>query len=702
MKCGDAARIRLPRAPLQMFGFTRGPNSVHNFEMPPRQSLDPLRQELAKGNVLVVAGSGVSLQATRGATCAGWLGLILNGIDYCVNNGLVSDRKATFWRDQAGNDDLSGRLQAADRISSALGAPDGGEFRSWLQQSLGRLEVVDGEIIDSIHGLGTTIATTNYDTLLSRGRGIEAIPWTDSAAALEILRGDRQGILHLYGHYDRPESVVLGAFAYTQLRASLVAQTVQQMAALSRTLLFIGCGDGLGDPNLGELFAWSERLLHNTIYRHYCLCRAGDREWLQSRVAGNRLVYIEYGDDYLDLAPFLRELARQRRSLPKSQVTVAPSATSRSEERMGEDRVDVGIVVALVEEFRELHRLLPPATPHKDYLTGTSDYLFEYPMKNGGSYRCAATFVGVMGPTEAALATERFLNRCNPATVVMLGIAAGIHDDVKLGDVIVAQHVGRYLDRAKIVDGVENFDIRAGGDSFSCSADLVRAALELEFADRSRYEAWIEEGRTDLAALVKAEQRDALLAKNSLRNEPQFVAGQVASGPVVAASKKFVKWVKSTNRNYLALEMEGGAMLAAVYSRAQPKQSLMLRGISDFGDQRKRSLDAIGKGGLRRYAMRNATKMLWALMDAGVLPHGTTNGVMRADPPQQAGPLPLRANHDASIRIKRHPEADALGIWKEKLAFLRRQEAILSDAAQLFTLRMQIEEAEQHIASLEQ
>jgi nucleoside phosphorylase len=545
------------------------------------------------------------------------------------------------------------------------------------------------------------IATTNYDTLLSRGRGIEAVPWTDSAAAIEILRDDRQGILHLYGYYDRPESVVLGAAAYAQLRASLVAQTVQQMAALSRTLLFVGCGTGLYDPNLGERFAWNQRVLRNTIYRHYCLCRTDDRAWLQSCVPGDRLVYIEYGSNYSDLGPFLRDLASQRWSLARSQVTVVPSGTSRSEELMAEDRVDVGIVVALVEEFRELYRLLPLATPYKDLSTGTSDYLFEHPMKNGGSYRCAATFVGIMGPTEAALATERFLNRRNPATVVMLGIAAGIHDDVKLGDVIVAQHVGRYLDRAKIVDGVENFDIRPGGDSFPCSADLVRAALELEFADRPRYEEWIEQGRTDLSTLVKAEQRDALLAKESLRNEPQLLHGQVASGPVVTASKKFVKWVKSTNRNYLALEMEGGAMLAAVYSRAQPKQSLMLRGISDFGDQRKKSLDAVGKGGIRRYAMRNATKMLWALMDAGVLPHATTD-VVRSAPPSQHDPLPLPADHNASIRIKGRPETDALGVWKAKLAFLRRQEAILSDAAQLFTLRMQIEEAERHISSLEQ
>jgi hypothetical protein len=61
-------------------------------------------------------------------------------------------------------------------------------------------------------------------------------------------------------------------------------------------------------------------------------------------------------------------------------------------------------------------------------------------------------------------------------------------------------------------------------------------------------------------------------------------------------------------------------VLAAVYSRADPTRSLILRGISDFGDVRKKKTDAIGAGGLRRYAMRNAVRLLWGLLEAQELP----------------------------------------------------------------------------------
>ena len=173
-----------------------------------------------------------------------------------------------------------------------------------------------------------------------------------------------------------------------------------------------------------------------------------------------------------------------------------------------EGPVDVGIIVALREEFRELHPQLPTPQAIKDEKTGASDYLFQWDVENGTAYRCAATFVGVMGPTEAALATERFLNRRQPKTIVMLGIAAGINDDVKLGDVIVATHVGRYLDRAKVISNKDKtFEIRPGGDAFPCSGDLVRASLDFEFAHQVRYESWPQSCQTELTELVTDENR---------------------------------------------------------------------------------------------------------------------------------------------------------------------------------------------------
>jgi hypothetical protein len=50
--------------------------------------IDDLRAEIAKGHVLVVVGTGVSLAAACEApdtSVASWTGLLLNGVERCAN-----------------------------------------------------------------------------------------------------------------------------------------------------------------------------------------------------------------------------------------------------------------------------------------------------------------------------------------------------------------------------------------------------------------------------------------------------------------------------------------------------------------------------------------------------------------------------------------------------------------------------------------
>lgn len=47
---------------------------------------------------------------------------------------------------------------------------------------------------------------------------------------------------------------------------------------------------------------------------------------------------------------------------------------------------------------------------------------------------------------------------------------------------------------------------------------------------------------------------------------------------------------------------------------------MIIRGISDFGDVRKKELDRIAKGALRAFAMRNCIRFLFALTQLGAFP----------------------------------------------------------------------------------
>jgi nucleoside phosphorylase len=291
------------------------------------------------------------------------------------------------------------------------------------------------------------------------------------------------------------------------------------------------------------------------------------------------------------------------------------------------DKCDVGIVVALAEEFRELQRQFADQwKPLYDEETATDYYLFTSEGPAGDvSYSCVTTFAGSMGPAKAALLTEKLRTRWRVGVLVSVGIAGALDDDVRLGDVIAASVADSYLERAKAVDapGGDGFAFDLAGEPFRSSRALVDACAHLEFAHPDLFARW-RQACQSLVNGLPAEQLTALRAAGLLAELPALVHGHVACGSSVGASVAFKRWLKKRDRSYLTLDMESSGVLLAVYEAARTTEGLVLRGVSDFADERKAEFDRIGRGELRRIAMHNALQFLWSLMKAGRLPRAET------------------------------------------------------------------------------
>src|SRR5579859_7416208 len=287
--------------------------------------------------------------------------------------------------------------------------------------------------------------------------------------------------------------------------------------------------------------------------------------------------------------------------------------------------VDVGIVIALKEEFTEFRKdIRTRMKPVADEATGGTWYRFEH-MSLGaqGNYSCVATFVGEMGSDSTGLVTQGLISRWKPRALVMLGIAASLDDDVLIGDVVVASVVDAYLANAKTAppDDTSSYPFLRSGEVYRCSSDILQKVRNFEFVSESAFQDWQATCAQELQQLLPEEQRQAFIADRVLHDRMQMIDGHLASGPIVGASEDFSVWLKKGDRKYLALEMEAAGLMAAVYKQADPQRTLVLRAISDRGDSQKKKLDAIGKGALRRYAMRNAVNLLWKFLDAGILPY---------------------------------------------------------------------------------
>jgi tetratricopeptide (TPR) repeat protein len=274
--------------------------------------LKDLQREIDVGNVIAVIGAGVSIAATNNKPAASWRGLLHHGVGHCRElkslTG-VDDKWAERVHDEINSGDLDDMLSAAEKIARRLGAPKGGEYSRWLRETIGELKAERRNVLEALCNLNVALATTNYDGLIEEVTELPAVTWMDGAKVERVLRSDERGILHLHGYWDRPESVILGIRSYENVLGDAHAQAMQRAMRALKTLLFVGCGKGLSDPNFGALLEWSAKVFAGAEYRHFRLSSESEVAELQGQhPPEHRIFVLSYGKDFDDLAPFLRGL----------------------------------------------------------------------------------------------------------------------------------------------------------------------------------------------------------------------------------------------------------------------------------------------------------------------------------------------------------------------------------------------------------
>ena len=76
------------------------------------------------------------------------------------------------------------------------------------------LQAESPTVIQSLAALDTPLMTTNYDDLIEKVTGLRHVTWNDASNAARVVRGEDRRVLHLHGHWEEPESVVLGIRSY--------------------------------------------------------------------------------------------------------------------------------------------------------------------------------------------------------------------------------------------------------------------------------------------------------------------------------------------------------------------------------------------------------------------------------------------------------------------------------------------------------
>ncbi len=281
----------------------------------PVEWVDDLHARIRAGRVAYVCGTGVTSAIARPSQTILWKGLLRHGVGHlaAIDSSLQSvAANMTNLLDSA-DASTNSLLTVAQWIRNEFDGLRPGEFRDWLKKTVGSLELSE----DAPAFLALTnapILTSNYDGLIGSMSGRNIIEWTDNGHLDQYFDEVSKYVYHLHGHWDTPDSVIMASTDYQRLlTAGGIGRVFEQIAG-SYTLVFLGYGAGMQDPNYAAFLNWFGKNFGETVRAAYLLCRSED--YPTRGVDANGLRYIAYGDKFEDLWEYLEKLSPPKASVP--------------------------------------------------------------------------------------------------------------------------------------------------------------------------------------------------------------------------------------------------------------------------------------------------------------------------------------------------------------------------------------------------
>lgn len=333
--------------------------------------MQDLQEAIARKNVVFIVGTGMSAHITQGAATATWTGLIHSGIRRALGFGLVEDAWAERVQDLLNSGDTEMLISAASLVQKQHRRAGHVAESKWIADDIGGLQVVSDELPKALLSMPFPVLTTNYDDLMERVSGRGSAVWTDPSAIQRVLSGASDDVGHLHGLWSQTSSLVFSEADYERLAGSPTAQHLQRAVASLKSIVFVGFGSGLEDPNFGALFDWLRASYIDSTHRHFRLCRDSEVQSLEATHANDNLVPISYGADHSDLVSFLSDLGSSiEDSGALTKAGIARDVVTIARESIAEE-LQADAILLETAEFDVDDSLIPPIllpVPHAEYV----------------------------------------------------------------------------------------------------------------------------------------------------------------------------------------------------------------------------------------------------------------------------------------------------------------------------------------------
>lgn len=284
-----------------------------------------LRAAIADRSAVVVYGTGVSKAISDGAAAADWVGLIRHGIEHAKEVGATPQWAQTteqLLQDALAQNEIDMLINAATLVQKKLRSQGTQVYSDWLNESVGTLPVVHRAVANALGGLGVPLLTTNYDTLVEKVLNRSSATWLEQESMRKILRNEDLAVGHVHGVWDIPSTVTLSEGDYTTILSDASTQFLQKAHYSTKSFVFVGYGDGLDDPNFGNMLELHHRLFPESQQNHFRLCQEKDVDRLNEQHRDSDIRIVPYGSAYDDLPGFLNTL-RPSSTVARQQDSVA-------------------------------------------------------------------------------------------------------------------------------------------------------------------------------------------------------------------------------------------------------------------------------------------------------------------------------------------------------------------------------------------
>lgn len=260
-----------------------------------------------------------------------------------------------------------------------------------------------------------------------------------------------------------------------------------------------------------------------------------------------------------------------------SQSIAAIAAEIEAARRAGP--VEVLLLTALPVELQASLDILGAADKAATKTANGMNYWRTWTRRESGVDRAlAVACFGSAGNVDAAASTAALIAELKPRVVVMVGIAAGMRDKCKLGEVVIADRIVAYEGAALISEQ---------GETRTMSRhDLYRTPYEVQ-QDIVAYLAGEESLRSRIqAAYLLADIRfpeDVEAGSVGLDLVPRLAT--IASGEKLLRDPDKFRALRDIHGKIEVAEMEAAGIATACFQAGA--LHMVVRGISDYGDEKK-------------------------------------------------------------------------------------------------------------------